>query len=205
MVALTDLKATKVNFPSAAGSNDTYLAMFQNALAKRGTVTIALDRLEANLAVTQAGQEGRGAVPVKNDPPRIYYRETPALLVLIDGDPGWYGLSRGGSGIERVINTRALILKAGGRALLHADRRPVGLRDLTARDRGQFAPSVPEPGCRASGELDREEDEKQTRRVSDLMRETSDDVQGVLAEGRAPEVIASTQPAELMSTQGAPG
>src|SRR5262249_57978072 len=74
--------------------------------------TVSLDRIEANLAITQADKKGN-AVPLKNDPPKIYYRENPAVLVLIDGEPATRPVE-GASGVDRVINTRALILRTGG-------------------------------------------------------------------------------------------
>ena len=70
-------------------------------------MTIALERLQANLAVTQATSPAR-ALPVANGPPRIIVSYTPALLVLVDGEPALRAFP--GTSFLRVINTRALIL-----------------------------------------------------------------------------------------------
>ena len=45
---------------------------------------------------------------MKNDPPRIIYSSTPAMLVRIDGQPVLRPVS--GGKLLRAINTRALVL-----------------------------------------------------------------------------------------------
>jgi hypothetical protein len=117
MVTLTDLKVTKVSFPSAAAANDTYLKMAQQAIAKRKTVTVALDRLEASLAILEQQKKGE-AQPLKNDPPKIIFSSVPAVLVLLDGEAVWR--AQGKTGVERVINTSPILLKdAAGNMYLH--------------------------------------------------------------------------------------
>jgi hypothetical protein len=117
MVTLTDLQVSKVNFPSAAAANDTYLKMAQQAIAKRKTVTVALDRLEASLAILEQQKKGESQ-PLKNDPPKIVFSSVPAVLVLVDGDPVWKPQEK--TGVERVINTSPIVLKdAAGNMYLH--------------------------------------------------------------------------------------
>ena len=78
---------------------------------------IALDHLEAEYAISEAVKTAR-AVPVKNNPPRIFYSTTPALLVLVDGPPVLRPIPD--LNVERVVNTRALILNLGGHFYLYA-------------------------------------------------------------------------------------
>ena len=99
LVALDDIQVVKANFPTAGEKADEYLDVFRRHT--EGTRTISLDRIEANLAVTQADQKGNAAVPIKNDPPKIYYRTNPAVLVLIDGEPVVRPVE-GSPGIDRV-------------------------------------------------------------------------------------------------------
>ena len=54
------------------------------------------------------------AVPVKNNPPAIIHSTTPALLVLVDGPPVLRRIP--GLNVQRVINTRALIVNLGPQA-----------------------------------------------------------------------------------------
>jgi len=194
LVQLDDIQIVKANFPTAGDKAEEYLDVFRRNV-EQGRV-ISLDRIEANLAVTQADKKGN-AVPLKNDPPRVYFRTSPAVLVIIDGDPALRPVE-GAEGVERVVNTRSLILKTGGAFFM-----PIADKWLTARAATgpwQLAPGAPAPVQAIRDAIAK--DEKQTQ--VDLMEETSDDVKGVLAEGAAPDIIASTVPAELIVTQGTP-
>jgi hypothetical protein len=106
MVTLEDLKLTRCNFPTLADGGMSYLFRLQQ-LFGRASRTIALDRLEASLAASDTVHPKR--VTVKNDPPRIIVSYSPAILVPISGKAVWRDVPN--SGYERVINTRALVLR----------------------------------------------------------------------------------------------
>jgi len=192
LVRLDDIQVVKANFPTAGDKVEQYLQVIR-ANTESGR-TVSLERIEANLAITHADAKG-SAVPLKNDPPTIYYRTTPAVLVLIDGDPALRPVE-GAEGIDRVINTRGLILKAGGTYYM-----PIADKWLTASAATgpwRLAASAPTPVQAIRDAIAKDENQSQV----DLMEETSDDVKGVLAEGRAPEILVSTTPAELIVTSG---
>ena len=109
IVALEDFKVTKSNFPTLPDQGARYVAALQAKMAPSER-TIALDRLEASLAASGAVKPV--TFPVNNDPPRIIVSQTPAILVTIDGPPALRPVS--GSRFDRVINTRALILRETG-------------------------------------------------------------------------------------------
>src|SRR5262245_19259524 len=77
MVELSDIQIVKANFPTAGDKVDRYLEVFRSHTEDARTISLA--RIEANLAITQADKKGN-AVPLKNDPPKIYYRANPAVL-----------------------------------------------------------------------------------------------------------------------------
>jgi hypothetical protein len=106
MVTLEDLKLTRCNFPTLADGGTSYLFQLRQ-LFGRASRTIALDRLEASLAASNTVHLKR--VVVKNDPPRIIVSYSPAILISISGKAVWRDVPN--SGYERVINTRALILR----------------------------------------------------------------------------------------------
>src|SRR6266446_1546929 len=116
LVTLNDIVVTRANFPSAPNLQSNYLALIRKH-APLASKMIALDHLEADYAISEAVKKAR-AVPVKNDPPRIIYSTTPALLVLVDGPPVFRPIA--GLNVERVINTRALILNLSGHFYLYA-------------------------------------------------------------------------------------
>ncbi len=105
-VTLEDLNFTRSNFPTLADNGAAYLQQLQ-LLVTGSSRTIALDRLQASLAAS--GTVNPGGVPVKNDPPQIIISYSPAILVPIRGSGLWREVPD--SRFERVINTRALILR----------------------------------------------------------------------------------------------
>jgi hypothetical protein len=113
IVELTDLDVTKVNFPSQPGSNEKFLATLRTLMKRKGSVTIALDRLEANLAILQQQRKGE-ARPLQNAPPKILFSSVPAILVLVDGEPAWRAVAD--TGLDRVINTSPILLKEKARS-----------------------------------------------------------------------------------------
>jgi hypothetical protein len=100
-------------FPSAGAPADKYLATLRSLLPDK-VPSMSLDRLEASLAILQAGEKAKG-VPLKNDPPAIVFSTVPAMLVMVDG-PAVYGPVEG-TKLQRVLNTRALILRDPAGAL----------------------------------------------------------------------------------------
>jgi hypothetical protein len=107
-VTLENLRVAKIDFPTLPDRGASYAAELQTEFAT-SVRTIALDRLEASLAI--AGVKPP-AVQVRNDPPQVIVSNTPAILVPIDGAPVMKPAS-GDSRFQRVINTRALILQGG--------------------------------------------------------------------------------------------
>lgn len=115
-VTLEGLSLTQSNFPTLPDNGASYLSQLQQQLPTAAR-TVALDRLEASLAAS--GTVNPGGVPVKNTPPVILVSYSPAVLVPIDGKPVLRPVPN--SSFERVINTRALILReqSGGAYYLH--------------------------------------------------------------------------------------
>lgn len=104
------------DFPSAGPQTDAYLATIRSLLPNQ-VKTISLDRLEASLAILNARQRASG-VPLNNVPPAILFSTTPAMLILVDGPPAYLPVE--GSGLARIFNTRALILRdSSGKHYLH--------------------------------------------------------------------------------------
>jgi hypothetical protein len=128
MVELQDLRVTRANFPSAADREPAFQAGFQAMVPAKDPV-VALDRLEAQLAILGAEKKGQ-AQPVRNDPPRIVFAEKPAALVAIDGEPAWRPIEK--TSLERVLNTRALVLRdsKAGVVLVHVLDGWVGASSL---------------------------------------------------------------------------
>jgi hypothetical protein len=193
LVELDDIQITKANFPTAGDEVNDYLDVFRRHVER--TRTVSLERIEANLAVTQAEAKGN-AVPLKNDPPRIYYRTSPAVLVLIDGDPVLRPVE-GGSSLRRVINTKSLIVQSGSSFYMPIGQTWLGAPAATGP--WSLAASAPQDVQALRDSLAKNESSP-----VDLLEEPGDDVTALLDAGKAPEVIVSTAPAELVVTEGKP-
>jgi len=111
IVTMRDFKFTRAKFPTEPTKETEYLKMLSKYLPQ-GVKTVALDHLEASFAISQAVKKAK-TIKVKNDPPRIIFSTKPAVLILVDGKPVLRSVE--GQNAERIINTRALIVKTGGR------------------------------------------------------------------------------------------
>jgi hypothetical protein len=108
IVTLADVTFTRSDFPTLADNGDAYRQALQQQLAASVT-TISLDRLQASLAAS--GSVKAAPVTVRNVPPEIIVSDSPAILIPIAGEPVVKAVAN--SDFQRVINTRALILRSG--------------------------------------------------------------------------------------------
>ena len=193
MVSLEDLTVTRASFPSAPGSQGSWQASLQRLLPE-ACKTIALDRLESELAVQQQVTRG-SAQPLRNTPPRVLFSTQPSILVLIDGAPVLRPI---GNGLQRVINTRPLLLEDQGRFYLHVFDGWMQAAALT----GPWSVATSPPGALAAAMQSAVADNQ-----VDLLDAASADSTAPapsLADGPAPAIYVSTEPAELIVTDGAP-
>jgi uncharacterized protein (TIGR03000 family) len=193
LVTLNDIQVTRVSFPAATDKEAAYLKAIRT-LVPDGARTVSLDRLLANLAVTQAEAKVE-KVPLKNDVPRVFFSKTPAVLVLIDGKPALRPVQ--GSRLLRVINTRALVLldQDSGKYYLHL------------MDRWGQAAGVEGPWSVAANPPAALEEVKKSLADSqqvDLLDDPAPDLKEDLEAGTFPTVFVSTTPAELLETEGEP-
>jgi len=185
IVTLNDIEVTKAKFPSVREIQDEYLAIIRKHVPTVSK-TVALDHVEAAYAMSEAVKKAF-TVPVKNDPPRIIYSTIPALLVLVDGPPALRLVPD--LDVQRVINTRALILKVGDFFYLNAS------------DHWYQSPKVEGPWALASSPPASLEAARQAAVASqsvDLLPP------GTNAVTTTPAIFVSTVPTELIQTESAP-
>jgi hypothetical protein len=194
LVDLTNIEIVRANFPGEPDRQDEFLTILrENTEASRA---ISLARVQANLALTATRKESR-RLSVKNDPPRIIYDTSPAIVVLVDGQPVLRPAE--GSSLERVINTRALVL------FDPASRR----YELTVMGRWFTAPDIegpwsPDPDPPAAAEALRQRLASAQDPQVDLLEDPDEEVKKAFELGIAPKIFVSTGPAELIVTQGKP-
>ena len=193
-VKLDEVKVTNASFPSAPQKRAEFVGILMEAVANQVS-SISLDRLEADVAIVQK-QTAVSATPLVNSPPTIIFSVQPAVLVYIYGQPHYAPVKN--TTLERVINTRALMLKdAAGIYYLH-------LYNGYVQSTGVYGPwstaaqaptgaSTAEAEARAAGPLDLLEGPKNP---------TTGERPAL--SGELPLIYVAITPTELIVTQGSP-
>lgn len=191
-VVLDQYQITKADFPDGEKHAADWLAALQKDAATRKK-TIALDQLEAAMGVVQAEKKA-DSQPLDNTPPAIISSEVPALLVYVDGDPAYRAVP--GSSLQRVINTRPLLLKdAQGKHYLHVFDGWLVADSIG----GNYAPlKTPNP------ELEKVKQDAIKQRQVDLLTGQTDakSPAPTLTRGPVPVIHVATTPTELIVTDG---
>jgi hypothetical protein len=195
LVALADFRVDKVAFPSEPDRAAEYQKVLERRLP-RDVARISLDGVQAALAITEA-QRGGGATPqpVKNDPPRVIFSTTPALLVLVDGKPALRQVE--GSSLQRIVNSWALVLvdQKSGKHYLRALGRWFEANTLD----GPWSVAARPPAA-----LDAAMQTVAKGQRVNLLDDPGPGVKDAAARGVLPTVHVSTVPAELIQTEGRP-
>ena len=194
-VALEGTKVVKVTFPAAPAKSGEYQALFQQ-FVPGALSSISLDRLEASLAIADAERKGR-AQPVRNDPPRIVFTRTAAVLVLVDGEASWRQVKD--TSLQRVLNTRALLL-----------RDPAGKLYVHVLDGWLSAPALAGPWslpAEVPPEADKVAKELSDTGLVDLMTgppDERDPRRRPSLKSGVPQVFVADRPTEVIVTSGEP-
>jgi hypothetical protein len=195
MVHFDKILVTKTNFPSVPAPL-AYLDEFQG-LIPREVKDLSLDRLEASLAILNAGEKARRETALRNDPPVIIFAAKPTMLVHVEGAPQWVPV--GETGLQRVVNTRVLLLRdVIGRCYLHLYDGYVTAATLDGP--WAIAQDVP-PAVR-----DAEAIMVAAKQVDLLAGQANPETNATptLAATGMPDIRVATQPTELILTEGEP-
>jgi hypothetical protein len=161
-------------------------------LSRFGRSLVPLSLLGA-VAIAPAGDWGRAP----GSPPRIVFVEAPAAVIRIDGEPVWRPVEN--TPLERVVNTRGLVLRdAGARVvLIHVLDGWVGAPSLAgpwavATKVPSYVVEVAKEAARTGG--------------ADLMTGSEDPRTGKRPslDTRMPPVIVASQPTEVIQFDGRP-
>ncbi|MDH5833581.1 hypothetical protein [Luteimonas kalidii] len=190
-VLLREVRFDRASFPTSGGKQAHYLGLARGVIKDGASFTLDLDQLESALAVTEA--DARAAShPVRNDPPEILIAFGPALLILVDGDPS---LKPAGGGVQRIINSRSLLLQHGGR--------------YYTRFAGHWASATTLSGPWTEAKsvdaaLSAAADQAVGQKLVDTLDTPPDSLKQALAAGKFPEIHVRTRAAELIVVDGDP-
>lgn len=186
LVTLSDFKVKKLNIPLAPDKAAAFQLAFQARVVRQDEV-IALDRLLADMAINHAATNST-SYEVKNDPPQVFFTTRPAVLVLIDGIPVLRPVKD--TSLERVINTRSLLLRdqTSGKFYL---RLMDGWMESSNLNGPWTIAGQTSPDLRKT--LENSSKNGSEPSLAEAIRQNA-----------VPSILVSTQPAELLQTQGDP-
>jgi hypothetical protein len=171
-----------VRFPEASEEQQQRLATLLETEIPKWDLEISMDRLMTSLD----GVEGPpGQADLNNDPPKIIFKNEPAVLVLIDGEPIMEDVEN--SKLQRVVNTPYLIVYDPGSKAYYLASNEVwfSARMIDGPWREDRSP----PKEIASIEIPKSEEPEDEEMETDP---------------RVPEIVVSTVPAELIFIDGEP-
>ncbi len=186
LVSFYNITIPSVAFPETSDEHRKDLASFLERELPKWDLEVELDRIIPLLDNAEVAL--REAAEIKNEPPKIIVRFQPAVLILVDGEPKLQEIEN--SNLERVVNTPYVIVK---------DRNTYFL----ASDSAWFsAPAVKGPWAEAQvvpknvEQIDEQLKKQREEGATEPQSENEDD--------RVPEIVVSTEPAELIFIDGKP-
>jgi len=182
---IRDIEVISIRFPSLEENQTAAMEQLFRSLMPTGGETISVERVMADLERSKATAH---PIPVKNDPPQIFYSSGPALLLMVEGEPVLTPIEK--TGLQFVVNTNWDLFFEKSKKTYYL---LAGQTWLTAQDlKGPW---------------------KQTQTLpKDMAKlptgQNFDDVKKMVPppppSGAVPQVFFSSTPAELVLVKGAP-
>ena len=186
-VLIQDVKVPQVKFPDATPEQEEKLAKFLMDQFPESGMTISLDRL---LTTLQLAEQSRiAAENLNNQPPKIIFSDTPAVLIFIDGQPEMEMIE--GADVMRVVNTPYLILFDTAAKKYFLRGGPMWFVADQIAGSWEFIENPPEHILKVAPELPEDE-------------EGAGEEQKPITASEAPRIIVSLEPAELVVSEGKP-
>jgi hypothetical protein len=172
------VQVTKVRWPdSKDAAEQRFTKIVEGAVPSAG-FEISLERLSSSLATAKREQES--LQNLKNDPPKIVFSDTLAVLLLYDGAPRFSPVEN--SPYERALNTPFVVVRnqdattcyLSSGQLWYEAKEPLGPWLYTTSPPANLVKLLPPPDSE------------------------------VLAPKAPPEIVVATEPTELIATDGKP-
>jgi hypothetical protein len=189
-VHVQSIQVTDVKFP--ADIDDDKAGELKSALqTELGRMSIDLQKQELDNALNMNQQETKLASTLSNTPPKVIYSSKPSMLVLIDGAPKWQ--MNNDWGVEVVLNTPFTIVKnQDGKFYLYGGKKWFTASSVTGPY--HYTTSIP-------SNLNKVETAVNTAAQNNSTAANSDN-NNTIPDNVIPEIIVSTEPAELIQSNG---
>ena len=198
IVTFDALKVTAAKFPDLEDDQVQALTDFLEAELPQWDIVIDLDRLLAELDRIEARSEA--ATGIKNDPPEVIYRDHPAVLVMIDGDPILANMD--GVDLKYVANSAYYILQDPGSKNYYLKGGKYWFESREIKGSWSVANNLPKDVNEVAKQIAEEEKKaiEEAKAAGDSIPNPDEEV----GDSEPPEIIVRTQPAELIVTDGEP-
>jgi hypothetical protein len=186
-VDLIDVTVPRARFPGSTPEMEQKLAAIVEKEVPKWDLTVSLDRLVASLRAVE--QEKAYAENFNTQPPRIVYEPSPALLVLIDGEPVMRPVE--GSELQRIVNTPYFLVFDGKEYYLSGGAAWFSTSDLKGEWKTTKKPpkDVAEYYSKTQGQTSGKPSQKEP---------------GKEDKAKPPKIVVATEPTELISSKGEP-
>ncbi|MDR0867006.1 MAG: hypothetical protein LBP75_00825 [Planctomycetota bacterium] len=172
LATVRKIAMTKLKFADATALDAEAIKISFNALAAPSSFKISLEDLTAALRAAADDEN------IRHDPPKIFVRRAPAMLVVVDGDPQYSPVEN--SAVLQLVNSPFGIFLLDKKYYLAGGTSWFAAPALAGKWRALAAEKVP----------------------AAIISAAADDVV-MPSIAAAPEIIVSTEPAELIEIDGA--
>ncbi|MEJ8570935.1 SH3 domain-containing protein [Microbaculum marinum] len=186
-VVISDITVTELNFSVLGRDQLGDLSLEVGKLLPTDPITLSMQRLTASLAAYEQLGDVEG---LKSDPPPIFVSESPAILVQTEGEAVEAPIEAV-DGLTFVVNTNWDLFKVTSSGDYYLRDETSWLTGKSLSGDWQQATSLPEV-------LSKLPDDDSWKDAREAMPPTP------FADGRAPKVVYSDKPAELILLDGEP-
>ncbi len=187
LVSFSDLTLTETNFPSLSKEQTREITTEIVKSIPADDRVIALDRVLAQVDKSQILP--KNVEGVKADPPAIFFSQTPAVLVNIDGDPIWSPIKE--NDLKFAVNTNWDLFQHEPTTTFYLLHEGSWLTTKDLNGKWATAGKLPE----SFSKLPADENWKEVKAAVPGKK---------LASNKVPNVFVSLAPAELILLTGAP-
>ena len=187
-VKLEEMEVRRIRFPAGTDADTAKIAEALEEMIPKFDLSFSLDLLLESIETAQKERENTRELEVK--PPKIIFLEHPAVLVRIDGNPILTNVE--GTSLKRVINTPYFIVQD----------LSAGKYFLRGGDIWYSAKKINGPWNQTAAPTNSVSDLSDQMKFVDESFEDSMANDIVSRTGKVPGIVVSTEPTELISTDG---
>jgi hypothetical protein len=187
-VSIKELRVRRIQFPEESDLDTAEIASAIEEVIPKFRPDLLMDRIENNIKTVAIERENAGGLNL--DPPRIIFLTKPAVLVQIDGDPIYEKVGNGM--LKRIVNTPYFIVQSVSSGRFYLRGGEIWFRAGRITGPWRKTSAVPNQVVSLYEDMKSDDDFYEDSSVTDI----------VLQSGKIPEIVVSTEPAELVATDG---